>query len=233
MCASLPPFRATTLWCEANVGAPRSERNHPELPRRHRAVRRDARRRVGRDPRDRRSERRREDEPPQLHLRSVPAAAWDDPLRRPRRLEARAVGADRARDRADVPEHRAVPRHDRARQPPHRAARPPAHGGGRRLRVPRPRAARGDRAPQGGRGHHRLPRDPARSQEGGRYARLRAAEARRARPRAGARPDAPPPRRADGGDERGGEAGHGALRRGDPRGARDHHPHDRARHGRS
>ena len=75
----------------------------------------------------------------------------------------------------------------------------------------RPGAGRGGRASPPGRGDHRLPRDPAYPQGPGRAAALRAAEARRARPRAGdgARPAAA--RRADGRHEPRGEGGHVAL----------------------
>ena len=103
-----------------------------------------------------------------------------------RRAHAAQRGG-RAGHRPHLPEHRAVPRHVDARQ--HHDRPQPAHedrpvlaGAARR-----PGRARGDRAPQGGRADHRLPRDPAHPQGAGRPAALRPAEAGRARPRAGRR----------------------------------------------
>ena len=233
LCASLPRFRATTLRCEAHLALLEATGIILQLSRSHRAVRREPRRRT--------------------RERSTPSSARTAPARRASSTASpastgRSAGRIRfdgrdisrlapsartalgiARTFQNIALFRGMTVLDNLLIGRHVHQQSGVLGG---AVYSRPGAARGDRAPRDRRGHHRLPRDPARPQEGGRDARLRAAEAGRARPRARARAEAPPPRRADGGHERGGEGGHGALRRRDPRGARDHRRDDRARHGR-
>ena len=131
--------------------------------------------------------------------------------------------------RPHLPEHRPLPPHDRPRQPD--AGAPPVHEardpGGRHL--PRAGPGRGDREPEGGRGHHRLPRDREHPEEAGRDAGLRPSKARRAGPGARAQAEAPAARRTDGRDEPRGEGGHGPLHPRHQRGVGRHDPADRAR----
>ena len=88
------------------------------------------------------------------------------------------------------------------------------------------------RAARARREDHRLPRDPGDPEDTGGQAPLRPAEARGAGAGAGDGAQGAAARRADGRDERRGEAGHGPLhpRRQRPVGHDDHA--DRARHGR-
>ena len=88
------------------------------------------------------------------------------------------------------------------------------------------------RAPRIRRAHHRLPGDPALSQDAGGPAALRPAEARGPGPRAGDGAAGAAAGRAHGRHERRGEAGHVPLHAGRQRRVRHHHGADRARHGR-
>ena len=134
--------------------------------------------------RDHRPQRRGQELDAERDQRRLPSAAGNDHL--PRQGAARHGHARRrgAGHRAHVPEHRAVPRHDGARQH-HDRPQPQDEGDVSRAGdLVGPRAARGARAPAQGRGGDRVPRDPAHPQDAGRAAALRTAEARRARPRA-------------------------------------------------
>ena len=107
--------------------------------------------------------------------------------RRPGHHPEEAERHRRPRRRAHLPEHRAVPGPDRARQPD---ARPPrAHEGGRALQrhLLGHGAEGGHRPSRGDRGDHRVPEAPGPAQAADRGAGLRPAQAGRARPRAGAR----------------------------------------------
>ena len=148
------------------------------------------------------------------------------------RSKMRPHEAASRRHRAHVPERRAVPRHDGARQHHRRALAADAPQLLLAAAAPRPRDGRGGRAPPARRGHHRVPRDRAYPQGAGRRAALRAAEAGRARPRArdGAGPAAA--RRADGRHEPRREGGHVALHPRREQLLRHHDRADRARHGR-
>ena len=135
--------------------------------------------------------------------------------------------------RPHLPERRPVQGHVDARQHHDRAHAQdaprhprPGHLLGRR------RSARRSATAQVGRADHRLPRDQAHPQDAGRQAALRAAEARRARPRARHGAGAAAARRADGRHEPGGEAGHEPLHPHGQGHLRHHHRADRARHGR-
>src|SRR5438552_6104555 len=193
---------------------------------------RELRRRGRRALRHHRSERRRQDEPAQLHQRRLPSTAGVRSIRRGGRDADEALGAHAPGYRPHLPEHRAVQGHDGARQPAHRPPLPPEDGRAGRRALLRAGRAGGDPGPRAHRGDHRLPGDPAGAQAGGAHARLRPAEARGAGARAGARAAPALARRADGRHERRGEGGHGALHPRRERGARHDHPHDRARHGR-
>ena len=102
-----------------------------------------------------------------------------------------------------------------------------------RSRCSCPRARREEnREPRSGRGNHRLPGDRAHPQDAGGAPALRAAEARRAGPRARRRADDPAARRTDGRHEHRGEAGHVPLHPRRQRPLRHDDRADRARHGR-
>ena len=202
------------------------------LRRRHRGRGRIDRRSQGRHPLDHRPQRRRQDVAAQHDLRLLQAGQRAHHARRPRHHAPAAEQIAALGRRAHVPEHRAVRRPDRARQP---HARPPrAHALGRAEQRPLlgPGAARGDRAPRGVRGDHRVPEAAGPAQAADGRARLRPAQARGAGPRAGARAQDPAARRAHGRHEPGREGGHGALRAGREPGARRHGRAHRARHGR-
>ena len=127
-------------------GAARGAKSHPPLRRHRRGRRRVVRRAEGRDRRPHRPERRRQDD--RLQPRHAPLLAGRRRHRVRRREPARQPGAqgDRPRHRAHVPEPRALPLDDCARERPRRLARPQAAGGGGRPtravppRVRRPRA---------------------------------------------------------------------------------------------
>ena len=166
----------------------RDRRRDPEarqhlavVRRREGADRHQLRRARARDPRDHRPQRRGQELDAQRDQRRLPPAAGHDHVPRrgaPRHGHARGR---RARHRAHVPEHRAVPGHVGARQH-HDRPQPQDEGDLPRAGdLGRPRAARGARQSPQGRGGDRLPRDPAHPQDAGRAAALRPAEARRAR----------------------------------------------------
>src|ERR1043166_797368 len=188
--------------------------------------------RSGRDRLDHRPERRRQDHAAQHHQRTVPAQQRQHPAGRARHHRRAALAHRRHGGRPHVPEHRAVQRHERARQHHARASR--AHGlrPVRLGRVLGDGAEGGSRAPQPGRGPDRLPQAPATAPATDRRARLRPAQAGRTGARARARAEDRAARRADGRHEPGREGGHGALHPRRERGVGHDHDPDRARHGR-
>src|SRR5581483_657239 len=216
--------------------AARDPGRHPPLRGRAGPRRRVVQRLPGRHSRHHRAQRRREDEPAQLHQRAVPAPGRGDPLPPQRRLD-QEPGADQAREhrparhRPDVPEHRAVPAHDRPREPDARAPRPHAPPPVGVVPVLRAGAAPGDPGARARRGGHRPAGDPVGPQQAGRGAGLRVPEAGGDGPGAVHAAGRPAARRADGGDERRGEGGHGPLHPGRERAGRGDHRAHRARHG--
>ena len=201
--------------------------------RREGAQRRLLRHPQGRNPRHHRPERRRQDLDAQRHQRLLSAAAG------PHHLQGRDARADAAarggawRHRAHVPERRAVPRHDRARQ---HHGRPHAEDAQRTSSgsccATARRCARRSSTAAASRRSSTSSRSRQIRTRAGRPAALRPAEARRARPRArdGAGPAAA--RRADGRHEPRRERGHVALHPRRERSLRHHDRADRARHGR-
>ncbi len=140
---------------------------------------------------DHRPERRRQDLAAQHHQRLLPARHRLDPVRGQGRDRHPAFRHRRARHRPHLSEHRAVRRHDRARQ---HHARPPCADARRDLVVLcllGVGAARGGGAPRPGRGADRASRTRRSAQAADQRPRLRLAKAGRTRPRPGARPEAP------------------------------------------
>src|SRR5918992_1234543 len=219
----------------ARRAAARGGLRQPQLRRGEGPLGRQPRGPAGGRARGHRSQRGRQDEPPELHQRALPAAAGLDkaPQRRGPRADSNPAQPHRhLGSGADLPEHRAVPAHVGAGQPPAWPARPHAPQPPSCARLPGRGETPGDRAPGAGRGGHRLPRAPGRAQAGGRSPPVRPPEARGAGSGAMHAARHPAARRADGGDERRGAQVDGALHPRRQRAGRRHDGPDRARHGR-
>ena len=100
----------------------------------------------GRDLRAHRSQRRRQDDGLQRRHRRLPADRGRGPLRRASRWSGMQAPPDhQARHRPHVPEHPALPQHDRARERDGRRRRPPPHQRARRRPAACPGTAREER----------------------------------------------------------------------------------------
>ncbi len=186
-----------------------------------------------------RPQRRRQDLDLQLHLGRVPPPAGVGALRGPPAAGHAPRPHRQPGDRPHLPEHRAVPADDGARQPD---ARPPPPRGLRDAGRPGPGGQgqpRGGPQPRGGRGRRRVPRAAGGAQVLRVDAPLRPAEAGGAGPGAGHGSPPADARRARGRHEPRGDRGHGPLHqrhplgaghRDHPRGARDADGHGPGRH---
>ena len=157
------------------------------LRRREGAAGRQLRRARARDPRHHRPERRRQELDAERDQRRLPPAAGHGHATAAReRHDMDPHEAARAGHRAHLPEPRPLQGHVGARQH-HDRAQPARCAPNILLQALRigPALREEIAAPRGGRGDHRLPRDPGLPQDPGRAAALRPAEARRPRARAG------------------------------------------------
>ena len=115
-------------WRRAGDVTAAGERRLQDVRRDRRGQRRVDRGRAGGERGPGRPQRRRQDHPVQLRLRSAATRARPDRARRPVPGRHADVRAGPAGDRADLPAGRGLPRHDRARPPAGRPAGPVAQG---------------------------------------------------------------------------------------------------------
>ena len=200
------------------------------LRRRGRARRRVVRCRLRPDLRPDRAERLRQDHAVQLHQRLLSLRRRRHPVRGPLAQEPGAPPHGRPGHRPHLPERRAVPPHERARQHPGRRA------SSRPLRLHRQCAAPAGGA-AGGRGGVRAAARSARSarsarrrRRAGRQPAVRHAEARRAGARADRRAEAADARRTGGRAQPQRGRRPGAVAAAHPRAFRSQHPAGRASH---